>query len=245
MLNTPFFTVLDSVDSTNNYAMAQINAGLANNGMAYFAKLQTNGKGQRGKTWQSVKGQNILLSVTFKMDKLKLANAFEFNMLIALTARQFYQNYAGENVTIKWPNDIYWNDRKAGGILIENVFSGSTWKWAVVGIGINVNQNQFENELKNPISLKLITKKEQNTIDLAKQLHHELITAIDAYQKGELTNVANNYNNFLFKKDEKVKLKKRNILFETTIKNVDEKGVLHTEDVMEREFGFGEVEWIL
>ncbi len=245
MLNNPFFDVLDSVDSTNNYAMAQINAGFAKDGTAYFAKLQTMGKGQRGKLWQSAVEKNILLSVVFEMTTLKLANTFEFNMLVALTTRAFFQKYVEEKVNIKWPNDIYWCDRKAGGILIENVFSGTTWKWAVVGIGININQTAFEAELKNPISLQLITKKEYEVIDLAKQLHQQLLANITAYKNGELANIVQQYNTFLFKRDEEVKLKKGTIIFETTIKYVDEKGMLHCKDVMEREFGFGEVEWVL
>lgn len=245
MLNNHFFDLLDSVDSTNNYAMAQINTGFAKDGTAYFTNLQTKGKGQQGKFWQSALEKNILLSVVFEMDSLKLANAFEFNMLVAITTRAFFQKYVEEKVTIKWPNDIFWCDRKAGGILIENVFSGTTWKWAVVGIGININQTDFEAELKNPISLQLITKKEYEVIDLAKQLHQQLLANITAYKKGELANIVQQYNNFLFKKEKKVKLKKGTIAFETTIKHVDEKGMLHCEDVMEREFGFGEVEWVL
>ena len=90
MLNNHFFDLLDSVDSTNNYAMAQINTGFAKDGTAYFTKLQTKGKGQRGKFWQSAVEKNILLSVVFEMDSLKLANAFEFNMLVAITTRAFF-----------------------------------------------------------------------------------------------------------------------------------------------------------
>ncbi len=241
MLNTPFFTVLDSVDSTNNYAMAQIKAGLAKDGMAYFAQVQTNGKGQRGKQWQADKGQNILLSVVFATDTLQLPQPYLFNMLVACTVQQFFYELAGQSTTIKWPNDIYWNDRKAAGILIENNYHGKNWNWAVVGIGLNINQTEFDALVPNPISLKQITGTNYDVIDLAKQLHSKLMNAIQNMETGY---ILKNYNALLYKKDEKVKLKKDNIILETTIKHVDEKGVLHCQDLMEREFGFGEVEWV-
>lgn len=242
MLNNDFFTVLDSVDSTNNYAMAQISAGLAKDGMAYFAQQQTNGKGQRGKQWQTANKQNIILSVVFAVDKLQLPQPYVFNMLIASTVQQFLTTKANTAFKIKWPNDIYWCDRKAGGILIENKYHGKNWNWAVVGIGVNINQTEFDAFLPNPISLKQITCNSYDVLLLAKQLHSKLLNAV---QNMETTDILKNYNAVLYKKDEKVKLKKGNIVFETIIKNVDEDGDLHCEDALEREFGFGEVEWVI
>jgi BirA family transcriptional regulator, biotin operon repressor / biotin---[acetyl-CoA-carboxylase] ligase len=230
------------VDSTNNYAMAQIHAGKAKDGMAYFAHHQTHGKGQRGKQWHTSKGQNIILSVVFAVDKLKLPQPYLFNMQMAHTVQQFFAQFALKNTTIKWPNDIYWCDRKAGGILIENNYSGKNWNWAVVGIGLNINQMEFDALLPNPTSLRQITGNNYEVLQLAKQLHAQLVAAV---QNIESVNVLKNYNAVLYKKDEKVKLKKDNAVFETTIKHVDVKGVLHCEDTMEREFGWGEVEWVL
>jgi BirA family transcriptional regulator, biotin operon repressor / biotin---[acetyl-CoA-carboxylase] ligase len=241
MLNNHFFTVLDSVDSTNNYAMAQINSGLAKDGMAYFALEQTAGKGQRGKQWQSGKGQNIVLSAVFAVHKLQLPQPYIFNMLVAYTVQQFFNELSGGYTKIKWPNDIYWNDRKAGGILIENIYTGKTWSWAVVGIGLNINEQEFGSELINPISLWQITKQTYDVMELARQLHSRLLAAIHA----NTTTIIENYNACLYKKGEKVKLKKGAIVFETTIKNVAANGILHTTDVLEREFTFGEVEWVL
>lgn len=241
MLKDPFFEVLDTVDSTNNYAMAQIHAGIAKDGMAYFAHHQTNGKGQRGKQWQTAKGQNIILSVVFAVDTLQLPQPYLFNMLIANTVQHFFAQYALKSTTIKWPNDIYWCDRKAGGILIENNYRGNKWNWTVVGIGLNINQTKFDPLLPNPISLKQITGNNYDVLSLAKQLHEELVVAV---QHMESHNLLKNYNAVLYKKNEKVKLKKGNITFETTIKHVDEKGILHCQDMKDREFEWGEVEWV-
>ena len=82
----------------------------------------------------------------------------------------FFTKYAGDRTRIKWPNDIYWKDRKAGGILIENVLQGGKWKYSIVGIGININQILFPANILNPVSLAQITGKTFEVIALAKEL---------------------------------------------------------------------------
>ena len=135
-----FFTILDTVDSTNNYAMARIDDGLAKHGMVWFANEQTAGKGQRGKEWASEKGKNIAMSLVLSPEQLKLTSQFHLSAAVALACFEFLSGYIDGEAKIKWPNDLFWRDRKAGGILIENKLQGKTWKWAVVGIGININQ---------------------------------------------------------------------------------------------------------
>ena len=119
------FIVLATVDSTNNYAMAQAQEGLASHGAVYFAMEQTAGKGQRGKKWFSIPGENIALSAILQEMPLLVTNQFLLSASIALASYDFLKKYSGnENICIKWPNDLYWQDRKAGGILIES-FIGS------------------------------------------------------------------------------------------------------------------------
>ena len=87
----------------------------------------------------------------------------------SLPAYDFFNFYAIDETSIKWPNDIYWRDRKAGGILIENILQGKKWKFAIVGIGININQTLFPASLPNPVSLKQITGKTFNVVELGKR----------------------------------------------------------------------------
>src|SRR5688572_2022740 len=164
------FTILSSVDSTNNYAMARVQAGLAQHGAAWFAHEQTAGKGQRNKHWLTNPSENILLSVVLQPFTLTASEQFLLSASVALACCDFYKNYAGEETSIKWPNDLYWRDRKAGGILIENNFRGSEWVFAIAGIGININQTSFDPALPNPVSLKQITGKNFNVIQLAREL---------------------------------------------------------------------------
>ena len=238
------FTILDAVESTNNYAMAKAHAGLAVHGQAWFARDQWGGKGQRGNKWVSEKDENIIMTIILKPDKLFRTNMFFFNAVVACTCHQFFLNLTGHSTFIKWPNDIYYNDRKAGGILIENIFAGNEWLWSAVGIGINVNQINFETNTV-ATSLKAICNQHFNQIELAEKLHQMILTNFK-----EIISVGEGfyrdyYNQHLYKKNETVRIKKDNIIFSTCIKKVNQKGQLTTFDVMERNFNSGEIKWVL
>ncbi len=250
------FIELQSIDSTNKYAM-----GLAHgnhlpdgqdevqHGTAIFTHQQTAGKGQRGKNWVSEKGSNIALSILLNPYPLRIQDQFRLSICTAVSVYEFFSKYAGDETTIKWPNDLYWRDRKAGGILIENVIgspepearrreSGAetqelqthhssphsdqdithNWKWAVVGIGININQTAFTPELRNPVSLKQITGKNYQPVELAQELCVVIERNYQLLINGNFASLFKSYQDHLYKKDETVKLKKDNRVFETIIK---------------------------
>ncbi len=252
-LHNSTFEILASVDSTNNYAMAKVHAGLAKHGDTWFAIEQTSGKGQRGNSWHTAKGKNITLSIVVKPSFLFIKNQFKLSAAVALACYDFFSKYAGDETSIKWPNDIYWRDRKAGGILIENVIGNhanadaneTKWKFAVVGIGININQTRFDQALKNPVSLKQITGKDFDVVMLAKELQQLVLQQISFLQKHSFQKTLQHYNQCLFKLNKNVRLNKKGIEFETVIKGVTESGQLYTTDIIDNYFDFGEVEWIL
>ncbi len=242
--NTPLH-ILDYVDSTNNYAMQKVYSGDAKDGEAWFAIEQAHGKGRRGKDWETNKGENIILSVAVNTLHLQVYEQFKLSAATALACYDLIAVYDKINTKIKWPNDLFWNDRKTGGILIENVIKGNIWQWAVIGIGINVNQTVFPFHLKHPVSLKLITGKNFDPVELAKELQAYLMRRVEQLKTNNFEALLKEYNNVLYKRNEKVKLKKQNIIFETTIKGVLPQGELQTVDNMERTFNFDEVEWVL
>lgn len=188
---------LSTIDSTNIYAMAQIKAGLAKSGSCYTADFQTNGKGQHGRVWESSKGQNLLCSYILELNSLDAlknwtpADQIGFSAAIALGARAFFAAFAGSETKIKKPNDIYFSDRKAGGILIENLVRGQEWTWTVIGIGMNINQTEFSPEAlnsvsSNPISLQEITNQSWDLKKMQQHLSEALNNAIhDWLQFGE------------------------------------------------------------
>ena len=188
---------LSTIDSTNIYAMAQIKAGLAKSGSCYTADFQTNGKGQHGRVWESTKGQNLLCSYILELNTLDAlknwtpADQIGFSAAIALGARAFFAAFAGSETKIKKPNDIYFSDRKAGGILIENLVRGQEWTWTVIGIGMNINQTEFSpaalnSVSSNPISLQEITNQSWDIKKMQQHLSDALNDAIhDWLQFGE------------------------------------------------------------
>jgi len=272
------FIELQSVDSTNKYAMGLVHRDHlpdgqdeAQHGTSIFTHEQTSGKGQRGKKWVSEKDLNIALSILLNPYPLRVQEQFRLSICIAVSVHEFFYKYAGDKTSIKWPNDLYWRDRKAGGILIENIVGSSesevrsresgigsqpslahhsslitpNWKWAIVGIGININQAVFPDDLPNAVSLKQITGKNYQPVELAKELCAVIEENYQALITGKFELLFNNYQTHLYKKDEKVKLKKDNRVFETTINGVSETGQLITRHSIEERFDFGEVEWII
>ncbi len=248
-LGLPFIE-LQSVDSTNNYAREQIHAGLAQHGLAIFAHEQMAGKGQRGKVWLAEKEVNIILSLVINPHPLQLAQQFQLSACIAVGVHDFFMKYAGEESKIKWPNDLYWQDRKAGGILIESVVGSrepgaNNWQWVIAGIGININQTSFPAEIKNPVSLKQITGKNFNPVELAKELCLLLDKRFTELVEKGFENIYNTYQTHLYKRKAIVKLKRGSRVFEAMIEGVSPTGKLIIQHVIHEEFDFSEVEWMI
>lgn len=255
-IGSPFIE-LQSVDSTNNYARKQVYADLAQHGMAIFAHEQVAGKGQRGRVWKSQKNENIALSVLINPQPLGIRDQFQLSVCVAVSLMEFFRRYAGDDTTIKWPNDLYWQDRKAGGILIESVIGGreqpgnenlhtsAIWKWAIAGMGINVNQTLFSPDLPNPVSLKQITGKTFSPADMAKELCTILHKNYKALLENGFEPLYEKYIAGLYKKGKVVKLKKESRVFEATIKTVLPDGKLVIQHTIEEIIDFGEADWVI
>jgi BirA family biotin operon repressor/biotin-[acetyl-CoA-carboxylase] ligase len=264
-LGSPFVE-LQSVDSTNNYALARIHAGLAQHGAAFFAHDQFAGKGQRGKTWVAEKGNNLILSVVINPQPLGIAHQFQLSACVAVSVYELFKKYTRDEATrIKWPNDLYWQDRKAGGILIENIIGkspmadggwqmtdppsaihhpSSEWQWAVAGIGININQASFPAGLKKPVSLRQITGKKFNTPDMARELCLIMDRNLTRLHKDGFKDIYRSYLDHLYKRNETVRFKKGSRRFDAIVKNVSESGKLVVQHALEEEFMMGELEWL-
>lgn len=242
LIGTPLIE-LQQVDSTNNYATALVHAAMAQHGTVVWAHHQTAGKGQREKNWNAANGENITASFIINVEKLLPSSAFFLSKTIAIAVQKFFKKYAGDETKIKWPNDVYWRDRKTAGILIENVLRGNEWKYAVVGIGININQTLFPALENKAVSLKQITGKTYDLSSLLKELCGELEKALCQLDEAPSA-IETTYHSELYKKDQIVKLRKANRLFEAKIKGVDAAGRLIAHHLVDEFFEVGEVEWI-
>ena len=140
-LGQPFIS-FSELDSTNEEGRRLLEGGLAQSGMAIFTANQQKGKGQRGKSWASGKDQGVALTLLIEPHFLTVSQQFLLSGAVAIGVRNFLASLGGrpELFKIKWPNDIYYGDRKIAGILIENsIRSNGSWQWAIIGIGINLN----------------------------------------------------------------------------------------------------------
>jgi len=250
------FIELNSVDSTNNYARSLLHEGLAAHGAAIFAREQVAGRGQRGKTWYAARDESLVLSVLLNPFPLPLSRQFQLSACVVVAGFHFLIKYAGSDISIKWPNDLYFQDRKTGGILIESMVrsnpdtprstdrGGSNWDWAIAGIGININQTHFPPDLPNPVSLKQITGSSFNAASLAKELCGYIEKYFDQLITEGFENIYADYVEHLYKKDQLVKLKIDNRIFQAVIRTVSPAGKLIVQHGIEEEFGFGEIEWV-
>jgi BirA family biotin operon repressor/biotin-[acetyl-CoA-carboxylase] ligase len=123
-------------------------------GTVIMAETQYAGRGQTNNSWLSEAGQNLTFSILLNPSFLPVDKQFELNKAVSLALNDVLRNHTGNNAFIKWPNDSYINNKKIGGMLIENIVNGNQIRHAIVGIGLNVNQTNFPSTLKNVTSLK-------------------------------------------------------------------------------------------
>ncbi|MBR2648561.1 MAG: biotin--[Sediminibacterium sp.] len=243
MIGEPFIE-LSAVNSTNIYAMSQLQANLAEHGAAVFAHHQFEGKGQRGKKWQASPSKNLILSVIINIKPLATSPIFGLHSFSTLACIDLLKLIIPDELFIKWPNDIYWRDRKAGGILIETVVREGIPQFAIVGIGLNINEDIFPDLLKKAVSIKQITGKEHQPIELAKKLCVLLNDRYESLVAGNMHQQLQEFNSYLFKRNEMVKLKKDNAIANYLIKEVNTSGELVVQAGITHQFRFGEVEWL-
>ena len=125
-------------------------------GSVVVAEDQTAGRGQVGNHWEAEPGQNLTFSLVIYPTCLQAKEQFLISQIAALSVKQTLEAYV-QPIRVKWPNDVYWQDRKICGMLIENDLLGCTIATSILGIGININQAQFVSDAPNPVSLHQIT----------------------------------------------------------------------------------------
>ena len=155
-----------------------------------YTAFQTAGRGQAGNGWESEEGKNLLCSILLPPRK----DLFYLNVLVSVAVHKVIRSLLfersgllslSEAVSIKWPNDIYYGDKKVAGILIENAIIGNEIKYSIAGIGLNVNQTTFLSSAPNPVSLKLISGKETD-IDALMQALMAQIEAVEAMDEAQV-----------------------------------------------------------
>ena len=225
--------------------MHLVNAYKAQSGLTITTDEQTAGKGQRGKIWADEKGKSLLMSIIVQ-PFVSLDQQFLFSAATAVAVANALQAaFSNISVKIKWPNDIIVNDKKAGGILIENVLRGSQWLYAICGIGLNVAQQAFPENLPNATSLTIASGQTVPVDELVFLIRNSVLHLHATIN--EQGKALQHYNDFLFKKNELQTFSNRNgEQWKATIRGVLANGQLEVVDPNGQVFTYthGEQIWV-
>lgn len=236
----------EELSSTNSHAAMLIKQGEEPEGTVISATFQKEGRGQTGTRWESEKGKNLLISIILYPSLVKPEEQFSLSMAISLGICDFLDTKI-KGCKIKWPNDIYINDDKIAGILIESSLMGENIESCVAGIGLNINQEVFPETIANPVSLKLVAGIENDIDQCMKQLLIDLDARYRELLYGDREKLRYDYISRLYRLNEFHSFKSGNILFTSRIKGISDSGMLETErdDGTREEFSFKEIDYIL
>ena len=237
---------LEEVDSTNNYLKILKDSQTLEEFTYVTALFQNAGKGQRGNSWESQKGQNLMLSVLLRPRTLPLSHHFILSEVVSLALLKTLQAYNSE-FSIKWPNDIYWKDSKIAGILIENDIEGNSIHESIIGIGLNVNQERFLSDAPNPISLCQILNQKTDPHLLLEQFHKYLLSENKKMLQGDFESISQEYQKSLYRLGDYYRFVDKNGEFKAKIQSVAHDGTLSLidQDGLLRKYLFKEVKYIL
>lgn len=242
---------LNETDSTNRY-LQELCQERGNKQVAEFttvcADYQTAGKGQRGNSWESSEGANLLFSFVCYPTFLPIRRQFVLSQLISLSIKETLDEYCND-ISIKWPNDIYWQEKKICGILIENDLEGCNIGRCICGIGLNVNQERFVSNAPNPISLMQITGKTHERDVILKAILKRIEQAYLRLKKEPeyASELSMHYASSLFRREGMHHYQDKDGVFKARLVRVEVDGrfVLLDEDGHERSYLFKEVQYVL
>lgn len=226
---------IEETESTNLW----LKEHLADEDMVVWADYQTAGRGQGANKWESERGKNLTFSMLLHPASVPANRQFVISMQISLAICAALGEHIGE-LSIKWPNDIYWHNAKIAGILIENRLHGHVIRDSIIGIGLNVNQRQFHSDAPNPVSLWQICEQETDR----EQLLRDILAAFERYQGQDVKSL---YLSMLYRRKGFHPYTDVNGVFMAELADVEDDGhlLLQDEEGRRRRYAFKEVSFII
>ena len=245
---------LESVDSTNDYLKRHKTDEEAPITLV-TAEFQTAGKGQRGNSWESETGKNVVYSLMVHPRTIKPSQMFSISEVAALSVCEALNEYLNAEqkeqtdggFCVKWPNDIYYGNQKVAGILIETDLMGGRIDNAIIGVGININQREFVSDAPNPISLWQIKGEETNRQEVLESIMKHFTCLYEQLEKGELDTLHQHFMQQLYRKSGMHTYRDEQGTFEAIIADVELSGhlILKDESGTLRRYAFKEVSFCL
>jgi BirA family transcriptional regulator, biotin operon repressor / biotin---[acetyl-CoA-carboxylase] ligase len=228
---------LPTCHSTNETATEIIQKKEILEGTIVITDNQTKGKGQRGNTWIAEPNKNLTFTIILKPSFMTVSEQFTLNIAISIGLHKALRNYLDEDLKIKWPNDVFYGDKKVGGILIESIVSNKKMNYCFVGIGININQTDFE--LPNASSISNICQKGNLDInEILEKICEGIEEEYDELRAGKIEYQKENYINRLYRFDEWHLFKDKDGSFDGKIIGITPSGKL----IMETKLGLKQFE---
>ncbi len=237
---------LKEVDSTNNFLKSLLaNSEPVTEGTVIMAERQYAGRGQHQNKWLSEPGKNLTFSLLLKPSFLNAVHQFDLTRAISIGVYEALHKLLGDYVKIKWPNDLYYADKKLGGMLIENTLQGERINNSVVGIGLNVNQEEFGEGAVNATSVKQILHKDYDL----RVLLSEICSQIEQYylhlKAGRVDLIRSEYLKRLYWLNQKKPFKTGDEVFTGVINGVAENGLLSVQkDDINTLYNLKEIEFL-
>ncbi|WP_291860209.1 biotin--[acetyl-CoA-carboxylase] ligase [Marinilabilia sp.] len=245
MQNTPEIIQPGQTPSTNSFLKELLKQRRLHECSVVITNNQTAGRGQPGNKWETQSGKNLTFSMVLYPNMVKAPEQFIISKAVSVAIIDVLKKF-NIQATIKWPNDIYVNNQKLGGILIENTLSRQVIDQCIVGIGLNINQEKFPEHLPNPVSIKNITGKETDLLFVFKELHESLSDYYDLVATQNHQEIDEKYLKNLFRKTGKHLFRDQNGEFEAEFGGIGPAGHLYLkrEDDTTIAYAFKEVEFI-
>ncbi len=241
--------IVDETDSTSNYLSRMLSEEDLPDGFAVIAKHQTAGRGQIGHCWKSEYDKNLLFSLLLHPTFIHIADQFYLMRAVAVAIVEILRNgFRTDSFVIKWPNDIYYNDRKLCGFIVDNLLMGNQITHSIVGVGMNVNQTNFDLDLPNPISIANIVGRNSDTYLLFKDFQSNIMKEYRLLRDDDINfeYLNNRYLGMIYKFGEWAKYSDSNGEFEGRIIDIEPTGraVIQHKGGEFRKYYIGEVEYI-
>lgn len=215
-------------------------------GTVIMAENQYAGRGQQQNGWFAEPGKNLTFSILLKPSFLQITEQFDLVRAVSLGVFNALAPLLGNQLKIKWPNDIYFGEHKLGGMLIENMIQGGQIRNAIVGIGLNINQENFPDWVPNPISVKQILHTDYHLKTLLSQICGHVEGWYLKLKAGKVEEIRAAYLSHLYWLNEVRNFKVKDHTFAGAIKSVRYNGLLVVEDNnhKELEFSLKEIEFL-
>ncbi len=230
-----------SLDSTNNRAKELLKTHPVQEGTIIKTHEQKSGRGYSGNFWESEPGKNITISCILKPLFLPPQFQFRLTMIMSIAVREAVEFFLKDHpckVQIKWPNDIYVDNRKIAGILIENNIMADKIREAICGVGLNINQMRFVSDAPNPVSLKMITGNNYSLDEVLDLMREKFNFWYNTLKSEELSMINESYHSSLYRLGELASYENNGIAFKGMITGTDPYGRLLITDTGNRHLSF-------